>query len=95
MPLLLCFDAALAIQWGPVADVGVVFNKMGGNTTIIGGCLPQRITSCLKQLGRFLCQDHPVVSSKVPVLKESAAVFSEEPNSSMLTVIAHILGMQT
>ena len=53
---------ALAIQWGPIGDVGVILNTMGDNDTILGNCLPQRIPSCMNCLDHFLCQSQPVVS---------------------------------
>uniref|UniRef100_A0A8C7S0I9 Fatty acid synthase n=1 Tax=Oncorhynchus mykiss TaxID=8022 RepID=A0A8C7S0I9_ONCMY len=45
----------LAVQWGAIGDVGVVLETMGGNDVVVGGTLPQRITSCLEVLDRFLC----------------------------------------
>uniref|UniRef100_H2MEE3 Fatty acid synthase n=1 Tax=Oryzias latipes TaxID=8090 RepID=H2MEE3_ORYLA len=56
---------ALAVQWGAIGDVGVVLETMGSNDTVIGGTLPQRITSCLEVLDQFLCQQQPVMSSFV------------------------------
>uniref|UniRef100_A0A8C7S491 Fatty acid synthase n=1 Tax=Oncorhynchus mykiss TaxID=8022 RepID=A0A8C7S491_ONCMY len=67
----------LAVQWGAIGDVGVVLETMGGNDVVVGGTLPQRITSCLEVLDRFLCERRPVMSSFV--LAERSAV-------------AHILG---
>ena len=52
----------LAIQWGAIGDVGVVLDTMGNNDTVVGGTLPQRITSCLSSLDTFLNQQHPVCS---------------------------------
>ncbi|KAA8581129.1 hypothetical protein FQN60_002710 [Etheostoma spectabile] len=62
----------LAVQWGAIGDVGVVLETMGGNDAVIGGTLPQRITSCLEVLDLFLCQQQPVMSSFV--LAERTAV---------------------
>uniref|UniRef100_A0A8C7CZE9 Fatty acid synthase n=1 Tax=Oncorhynchus kisutch TaxID=8019 RepID=A0A8C7CZE9_ONCKI len=69
----------LAVQWGAIGDVGVVLETMGGNDVVVGGTLPQRITSCLEVLDRFLCERRPVMSSFV--LAERSAV-------------AHILGVR-
>lgn len=82
---------ALAIQWGAIGDVGVVLESMGSNDTVIGGTLPQRITSCLEVLDVFLCQKHPVMSSFV--LAERVAVKSETGSQrNLVDAVAHILG---
>ena len=81
----------LAVQWGAIGDVGVVLETMGGNDAVIGGTLPQRITSCLEVLDLFLCQQKPVMSSFV--LAERLAVKSEGGNQKDLAdAVAHILG---
>ena len=62
----------LAIQWGPIGDVGVVIDTLGGNDYVISGLLPQRIQSCLSVLDRLLCQpSHAVLSSSVVAEKTS------------------------
>ncbi|MEQ2206927.1 hypothetical protein XENOCAPTIV_004875, partial [Xenoophorus captivus] len=66
----------LAVQWGAIGDVGVVLETMGGNDTVIGGTLPQRITSCLEVLDFFLHQQQPVMSSFV--LAERMVVRTEK-----------------
>lgn len=82
---------ALAIQWGAIGDVGVVLESMGGNETVIGGTLPQRIASCLEVMDAFLCQKHPVMSSFV--LAERVAAKSEaESQRNLVDTVAHILG---
>lgn len=81
----------LAIQWGAIGDVGVVLETMGGNDAVIGGTLPQRITSCLEVLDFFLNQQQPVVSSFV--LAERTVVRSEAGNQKdLVDAVAHILG---
>lgn len=83
----------LAIQWGAIGDVGVVLENMGDNETVIGGTLPQRITSCLDVLDRFLCQQQPVMSSFV--LAERTAVKSEAGSQrNLVDAVAHILGVR-
>jgi len=81
----------LAVQWGAIGDVGVVLEKMGGNDMVIGGTLPQRITSCLEVLDFFLCQQHPVMSSFV--LAERTLVKNEAGSQrDLVDAVAHILG---
>ncbi|XP_041830190.1 fatty acid synthase isoform X2 [Melanotaenia boesemani] len=83
----------LAVQWGAIGDVGVVLETMGGNDVIIGGTLPQRITSCLEVLDFFLCQQQPVMSSFV--LAERMVVKSEAGNQKdLVDAVAHILGVR-
>ncbi|KAL6094787.1 fasn [Pungitius sinensis] len=83
----------LAVQWGAIGDVGVVLETMGGNDAVIGGTLPQRITSCLEVLDLFLCQQRPVMSSFV--LAERAAVKSEAGSRrDLVDAVAHILGVR-
>ncbi|KAM7371282.1 hypothetical protein PAMP_010767 [Pampus punctatissimus] len=83
----------LAVQWGAIGDVGVVLETMGGNDTVIGGTLPQRIASCLEVLDRFLCQQRPVMSSFV--LAERTVVKSEAGSQrDLVEAVAHILGVR-
>lgn len=87
-----CHDGlpALAVQWGAIGDVGVVLETMGSNDTVIGGTLPQRISSCLEVLDRFLCQRKPVMSSFV--LAERTVVKKEAAGQTLVEAVAHILG---
>lgn len=81
----------LAVQWGAIGDVGVVLETMGGNDTVIGGTLPQRIASCLEVLDFFLCQKQPVMSSFV--LAERMLMKSEAGRKrDLVDAVAHILG---
>uniref|UniRef100_A0A8C7S247 Fatty acid synthase n=1 Tax=Oncorhynchus mykiss TaxID=8022 RepID=A0A8C7S247_ONCMY len=81
----------LAVQWGAIGDVGVVLETMGGNDVVVGGTLPQRITSCLEVLDRFLCERRPVMSSFV--LAERSVVKSEGTGQrDLVEAVAHILG---
>jgi len=88
--LLLC--KGLAIQWGAIGDVGMVVDTMkGSNDSVIGGTLPQRISSCLATLDVFLNQSHPVVSSFV--LAETSRSKSERSTDvSLRDKVGHILG---
>ena len=81
----------LSIQWGVIGDVGIVLDSNGNNDTVIGGTLPQRITSCLGALDQFLNQSHPVVSSFVLAKKKSKSS-SDQSDNTILETIAHILG---
>lgn len=83
----------LAVQWGAIGDVGVVLETMGDNDTVIGGTLPQRITSCLEVLDLFLCLGKPVMSSFV--LAERMVVKGESGGQAdLVETIAHILGVR-
>uniref|UniRef100_A0A3B4B6A9 Fatty acid synthase n=1 Tax=Periophthalmus magnuspinnatus TaxID=409849 RepID=A0A3B4B6A9_9GOBI len=80
----------LAVQWGAIGDVGVVLETMGDNDTVIGGTLPQRITSCLEVLDLFLCLRKPVMSSFV--LAERMVVKGESgAQTDLVEAVAHIL----
>uniref|UniRef100_A0A7N9B0T0 Fatty acid synthase n=1 Tax=Mastacembelus armatus TaxID=205130 RepID=A0A7N9B0T0_9TELE len=90
-----CSDGlpGLAVQWGAIGDVGVVLETMGDNDTVIGGTLPQRITSCMEVLDRFLCQRRPVMSSFV--LAERTVIKSEAGSQrDLVDAVAHILGVR-
>ncbi|XP_054762953.2 fatty acid synthase-like [Lytechinus pictus] len=82
----------LAIQWGVIGDVGVVVDTMGGNETVIGGCVSQRMPSCLATLDGFLSQSSPVVSSIVPAERVDATS-SQGSSVSLVDSVAHILGL--
>ena len=84
------YSAGLAIQWGAIGDVGVVQDTMGGNDTVVGGTLPQCITSCLTVLDTFLNQPQPVVSSLV--LAEKQKKQADSGGKSLTEAVAHILG---
>lgn len=81
----------LAVQWGAIGDVGVVLETMGSNDTVIGGTLPQRISSCLDVLDHFLNQPHPVMSSFV-LAEKVLAKSSGDGQRDLVEAVAHILG---
>ena len=66
---------------------------MGGNETVIGGTLPQRMTSCLNTLDRFLNGHHPVMSSIVLAEKETKVSSGSDGKPDLVQAIGHILGM--
>uniref|UniRef100_A0A8D0GNS8 Fatty acid synthase n=1 Tax=Sphenodon punctatus TaxID=8508 RepID=A0A8D0GNS8_SPHPU len=83
----------LAVQWGAIGDVGVVLETMGSNDTVVGGTLPQRLSSCLEVLDHFLNQPHPVMSSFV--LAEKVSVRSDGGGQrDLVEAVAHILGVR-
>ncbi|KAM8947762.1 fatty acid synthase isoform 2-T2 [Pelodytes ibericus] len=84
----------LAVQWGAIGDVGVVLETMGSNDTVIGGTLPQRISSCLEVLDLFLNQPHPVMSSFVLAEKTISAKTKGEGQQDLVEAVAHILGVR-
>lgn len=83
----------LAIQWGAIGDVGVILDNMGGNDLVVGGTLPQRITSCLATLDRFLNQPHAVVSSFVMAEKQGPKGDSGK-KLNLVEAVANVLGIK-
>ncbi|XP_049273459.1 fatty acid synthase-like [Rhipicephalus sanguineus] len=81
----------LAIQWGAIGDVGVLHDTMGADV-VVGGTLPQRISSCMAVMDRFLSQSHPVVSSLV---KADLSTKSDgKVTQNLVQSVAHILGVE-
>lgn len=65
---------AMAIQWGAVGDVGLAAEMLENKQQmVIGGTLPQKISSCLDELDKFLCQSRPIVASMVVAEKRPSA----------------------
>ncbi|CAF3471296.1 unnamed protein product [Rotaria socialis] len=85
----------LAIQWGAIGDVGMVIENLGSNDTVVGGTLPQRMTSCLETIDYFLQQSPniPVVSSYVLAEKLQNTSGSSTAAASLIETIANILGI--
>ena len=65
----------------------------GSNETVIGGTLPQRMSSCLAVLDRFLSQAHPVMSSYVLASKITTKG-DKGSGSDLVGAVAHILGVK-
>ncbi|PKU31498.1 fatty acid synthase [Limosa lapponica baueri] len=83
----------LAIQWGAIGDVGILLRTMGNNDIVVGGTVPQPISSCLEVLDVFLNQPHPVMSSFV--LAEKVSVKNEGGSQrDLVEAVAHILGVR-
>ncbi|XP_039302441.1 fatty acid synthase-like [Solenopsis invicta] len=83
--------SGLAIQWGAIADVGLIMEMMGGNDAEVGGIIPQQISSCLATMDIFLQQLHPVLASSVLAEKYK----SDDGNkANLVTTVANILGIK-
>nr|XP_054923973.1 fatty acid synthase-like [Dermacentor andersoni] len=81
----------LAIQWGPIGDVGVVHDVFGADVTVTG-LPPQSINSCLEMLNYFLGQRHPVVSCFVkPNMSTTTASVEKQ---DLLQSVSHIIGIK-
>lgn len=82
------------MQWGAIGDVGIVLEAMGTNDTVIGGTLPQRISSCMEVLDLFLNQPHAVLSSFVLAEKKAMAHGDSEAQRDLVKAVAHIFGIR-
>ncbi|NXP54355.1 FAS synthase, partial [Heliornis fulica] len=83
----------LAIQWGAIGDVGILLKTMGNKDIVVGGTVPQQISSCMEVLDTFLNQPHPVVSSFV--LAEKVSVKAEGGSQrDLVEAVGHILGVR-
>ena len=86
----------MAIQWGAIADVGVVEESGNTGDKAVGGTLPQKLVSCLEYLEKFMLHPQPVVTSFVPArqTRHSAAgngsAGTEKP--TLLDTICRIVG---
>ena len=87
------FFSALAIEWGPVGDVGIVIDVFGSNDVTLEGTIPQSISSCLIQMDHFLNQTEPIVTSFCVADKEKVNVETDISAHNMVKEIAHVLGM--
>ncbi|XP_035740323.1 fatty acid synthase-like isoform X2 [Vespa mandarinia] len=78
----------LAIQWGAIGDVGLVADMQDDDKElVIGGTLQQKITSCLKEMNRFLLQDKPIVASMIVAEKRLGADNEENVVNSVLKIM--------
>ncbi|GFQ80470.1 fatty acid synthase [Trichonephila clavata] len=80
----------LAIQWGPIGDVGILQETVGSDV-VISGTISQSIRSCLSVLDKFLQQKHPVVLSCVPYLPENISS-TKTSKTSVLSAVGKIFG---
>ncbi|XP_069697387.1 fatty acid synthase-like [Periplaneta americana] len=82
---------ATAIQWGPIADVGVIFNTIGNESELMGA-VPQHIRSVLTSLEKILRHPHAVMASHVipdKEVKSSSGVGTED----FMSTVANVLGI--
>ncbi|CAH2091553.1 unnamed protein product [Euphydryas editha] len=80
----------LAVQWGAIGDVGLIM-AMGGDDAVVGGTVPQRITSCMEALGALLARPHAVAASMVLADKRRSAA---QPTQDLVHAVANILGIK-
>ncbi|NXR52975.1 FAS synthase, partial [Hippolais icterina] len=83
----------LAIQWGAIGDVGILMKTMGNKDIVVGGTIPQQMSSCLEVLDIFLNQPHPVMSSFVLAEKVTAKADGGSQRD-LVEAVAHILGVR-
>ncbi|PSN28987.1 Fatty acid synthase [Blattella germanica] len=83
----------VAIQWGAIGDVGLVLETMGDNETVVGGTLPQRMSSCLATMDNFLQQPHPVLASMVLAEKRRGGGDASS-QVGLLDAVGNILGIK-
>ncbi|CAB3260160.1 unnamed protein product [Arctia plantaginis] len=81
----------LAVQWGAIGEVGLIVDTMGGDETVVGGTVPQRISSCMEALGALLALPHAVGASLVLADKRRAAA---APTQDLVHAVANILGIK-
>ncbi|XP_053209039.1 fatty acid synthase-like isoform X2 [Panonychus citri] len=81
----------LAVQWGPVADVGVAARLVNEKDLIIFGFAAQNIFSCFHALDKFMQLPHSVCQSCVlsSGSQQEAPLFE-----NIFQRIAHILGIK-
>ncbi|XP_076681300.1 fatty acid synthase-like [Andrena cerasifolii] len=79
----------MAIQWGAVAEVGLAADMLEDKKQLGGsGILPQRISSCLEELDKFLTHSRPIVASMVLAEKPSS------PSEGVLEAAMNIIGIK-
>lgn len=71
--------------------MGIILDSMGGNDAVIGGTVPQRMTSCLATLNHFLQLPNPVLSCFVGAEKASGQT-DKSSKADLVESISHILG---
>nr|XP_033197779.1 fatty acid synthase-like [Bombus vancouverensis nearcticus] len=81
----------MAIQWGAVGDVGIAAEMLENkHQLVIGGTLAQKISSCLEELDKFMCQNRPIVASMVVAEK----VPSANEVSNVLEAVMNIMNIK-
>lgn len=90
--------AGLAVQWGAIADVGVVQERFGNSDIVIGGTIPQKLNSCFIKLEKFLLSGAAVVSSYIPAVSSADHKFGEKGirrKRSLLSSVCAVVGKRT
>ncbi|XP_030762885.1 fatty acid synthase-like [Sitophilus oryzae] len=82
---------ALAIQYGPVADVGFVFEAMKTKPVEMHHLVPQNIYSCLNALESFMLQSCIIVSTYCVAEKNKTSCTIKK---SLVDTVAHIIGIK-
>lgn len=81
----------MAIQWGPVGDVGILTDMQADKKEVfIQGMGQQQIQSCLKSLNAFLVQSRPIVGSMV--LADKQATLMGGGKMDISETVASIMG---
>ncbi|XP_065216159.1 fatty acid synthase-like isoform X2 [Planococcus citri] len=79
---------ALAIQWGPLGEVGIVSEFLKHNVSVtLGGHAQQKVKSCLETLNYFMKQNNPIVCSRIIAEKRNV-------DSDIITTVANALGIK-
>lgn len=68
-------------------------DTMGGNETVVGGTLPQRMASCLNAFDVFLQHPQPVLASMVLAEKRKGGTGGAN-QVSLIDAVANILGIK-
>ncbi|CAG2101967.1 unnamed protein product [Medioppia subpectinata] len=83
---------ALAIQWGPVGDVGYVADNITANDYVLGSTRSQSMYSCLQTLDELLDSDVTICSSVVFRDEKTRKSDSLTDRNNLLTAVSRILG---
>ncbi|KAJ8668373.1 hypothetical protein QAD02_010036 [Eretmocerus hayati] len=80
---------ALAIQWGPVEDVGIIsyIHETARNLVAEAGYVLQSISSMFKELDRIISQDRTIVSCLILSEKKSNIVMAATPVETILNIM--------
>ncbi|KAH1011869.1 hypothetical protein HUJ04_001145 [Dendroctonus ponderosae] len=83
---------ALAIEWGAIADVGLVAEMQNDSIEMeIGGTLQQRISNCLQVMDVFLRQKEAAIVSSMVVAEKKGGWGGAD---NIVDAVANILGIK-
>lgn len=88
------YTSGLAIQWGPIGDVGMYQSLIGADGMVLPEStryVPQRILSCLHSLDQLLNQSEPVVCSYIKA--DIPGSGSNSSREDLVQCICNILGI--